>query len=242
MTGDGVARRLRRSARCASARRCSCSRRSPIPPRPRASRCACAAGCMPGVAERRDNDFFGGAVNRAARIMSAAHGGQVLLSQAVATLVGERLPPGVTLRDLGAVRLRDLASPERVYQLLHPRLRQDFPALRSLEATPNNLPQQVTLVHRSRARARRGQEPARRYPAADAARRRRPRQDAPVAAGRRRRARRLSGRRVVRRARAADRRAARAAGGGVGARRQGGGGPSGDRGPGQARRRTGNCC
>jgi predicted ATPase/class 3 adenylate cyclase len=101
-------------------------------------------GIHAGVNERRDNDFFGNAVNRAARIMSTAHGGQVLLSQAVAVLVGERLPTGVTLRDLGSVRLRDLANPERVYQLVHAELRQDFPALRSLEATPNNLPQQVT--------------------------------------------------------------------------------------------------
>ena len=97
-----------------------------------------------GVVERRDDDFFGSAVNRAARIMGAAHGGQVLLSQAVAVLVGDRLPAGVALRDLGLVRLRDLASPERVYQLVHPKLRKDFPALRSLEATPNNLPQQAT--------------------------------------------------------------------------------------------------
>jgi predicted ATPase/class 3 adenylate cyclase len=101
-------------------------------------------GLHAGVTERRDNDFFGNAVNRAARIMSTAHGGQVLVSQAVAVLIGERLPPGVALRDLGSVRLRDLASPERVYQVVHAQLRQDFPALRSLEATPNNLPQQVT--------------------------------------------------------------------------------------------------
>ena len=101
-------------------------------------------GMHTGVDERRDNDFFGSGVNRAARIMSVAHGGQVLLSQAVAALVGDRLPDGVSLRDLGSVRLRDLANPERVYQLVHPQLRQDFPALRSLEATPNNLPQQVS--------------------------------------------------------------------------------------------------
>lgn len=101
-------------------------------------------GLHAGVDQRRDNDFFGRAVNRAARIMSAAHGGQVLLSQAVAVLVNERLPSGVSLCDLGAVRLRDLASPERVYQLVHATLRKDFPALRSLEATPNNLPQQAT--------------------------------------------------------------------------------------------------
>ena len=97
-----------------------------------------------GVVERRDNDLFGSPVNRAARIMSAAHGNQVLLSQAVVDHVRERLPPLVSLRDLGAVRLRDLASSEHVYQLVHPNLRQDFPVLRSLEATPNNLPQQVT--------------------------------------------------------------------------------------------------
>ncbi len=97
-----------------------------------------------GAVERRDNDYFGTPVNRTARIMAAAHGGQVLLSQAVADLVADRLPEGVALRDLGAVRLRDLSSPERVYQLLHPQLRCDFPALRSLESTPNNLPQQVT--------------------------------------------------------------------------------------------------
>ena len=97
-----------------------------------------------GVVERRDNDFYGTAVNRAARIMAAAHGGQVLVSQAVAVLVGERLAQGVSLRELGAVQLRDLAGAERVYQLLHPELRADFPALRALQATPNNLPLQVT--------------------------------------------------------------------------------------------------
>lgn len=101
-------------------------------------------GLHVGVVERRDNDFFGTAVNRAARIMSVAHGGQVLVSQALAALVGARLPSRMTLRDLGLARLRDLAQPERVYQLVHPSLRESFPALRSLEAIPNNLPQQVT--------------------------------------------------------------------------------------------------
>jgi predicted ATPase len=62
----------------------------------------------------------------------------------VASLVGDRLPEGVALRDLGPVRLRDLASAERVCQVLHPQLRADFPTLRSMEATPNNLPQQLT--------------------------------------------------------------------------------------------------
>src|ERR1700693_2474358 len=85
-------------------------------------------GMHAGVDERRDNDYFGSAVNRAARIMSVAHGGQVLVSQAVAALVGDRLPAGLSLRDLGNVRLRDLTSPERVYQVVHSDLRHDFPA------------------------------------------------------------------------------------------------------------------
>jgi predicted ATPase/class 3 adenylate cyclase len=101
-------------------------------------------GLHAGMVERRDNDYFGSSVNRAARIMSAAHGGQVLLSQAVVDCVREILPAAVSLRDLGNVRLKDLATPEHVYQVVHPNLRQDFPALRSLEATPNNLPQQAT--------------------------------------------------------------------------------------------------
>ncbi len=102
------------------------------------------AGLHLGLVERRDDDLFGSPVNRAARIMKAAHGGQILLSQAVVDHTRERLPSAVSLRDLGAVRLRDLATSEHVYQLVHPELRQDFPALRSLEATPNNLPQQAT--------------------------------------------------------------------------------------------------
>ena len=101
-------------------------------------------GLHAGMAERRDNDYFGTPVNRAARIMGAAHGGQVLLSQAIFDRVHESLPNAVSLRDLGKVRLKDLATPEHVYQLVHPDLRQSFPALRSLEATPNNLPQQPT--------------------------------------------------------------------------------------------------
>ena len=104
-----------------------------------------------GADERRDNDFYGPAVNRAARIMSAAHGGQVLVSRAVAERVASALPGGVALRELGEVRLRDLSSPERVYQVLHPALRAEFPALRSLASTPNNLPQQLnSFIDRQR--------------------------------------------------------------------------------------------
>jgi predicted ATPase/class 3 adenylate cyclase len=109
-------------------------------------------GLHAGVGERRDNDFFGREVNRAARIMTAAHGGQILLSQAVAVLLRDRLPAGTALQDLGTAHLRGVATPERLYQLKHPQLRDSFPALRSLEVTPNNLPQQVnSFVGRERA-------------------------------------------------------------------------------------------
>src|SRR5438105_10570994 len=101
-------------------------------------------GIHAGAVERRDNDLYGSAVNRCARIMSAAHGGQIIVSQAIAALVDERLPVDIALRDLGSIRLRDLTHPERVYQVVAPDLRCDFPALRSLETTPNNLSHQLT--------------------------------------------------------------------------------------------------
>jgi len=101
-------------------------------------------GLHAGVHERRDNDYFGTAVNRAARITGAAHGGQILLSNAVVALLANRLPPSVELHDLGSVRLRGLMTPEHIFQVVHPDLRREFPPLRYLEGTPNNLPQQVT--------------------------------------------------------------------------------------------------
>ena len=107
---------------------------------PLAVRC----GLHAGEAQRHGDDYLGTTLNRAARVMALAYGGQVLLSQAVADRLVGRLHEGIALRDLGEVHLRGLAGTERVHQLLHPRLREAFPALRSLEATPNNLPQQLT--------------------------------------------------------------------------------------------------
>lgn len=108
-------------------------------------------GLHSGISQKRDNDYYGTVVNRAARVMSAAHGGQVLLSQAVVAGLGEPLPGELALRDLGVVRLRDLAAPERLYQVVHPRLPSEFPALRSLEGTPNNLPHALsTFIGRER--------------------------------------------------------------------------------------------
>lgn len=111
-------------------------------------------GLHAGTAQSRDDDYFGVAVNRAARIMSAAHGGQVLLSQAVADAGNGRLPEGAGLLHLGRVRLRDLAGAEDLWQLTHADLARTFPPLRSLDATPNNLPQQATsFVGREQAMA-----------------------------------------------------------------------------------------
>jgi predicted ATPase len=97
-----------------------------------------------GVAEERDGDYFGPPVNRAARLLSAAHGGQVLLSLAAQELVRDQLPAGTSLRDLGEHRLKDLFRPERVFQLSAPELPSEFPPLRTLDAYRNNLPLQPT--------------------------------------------------------------------------------------------------
>src|SRR5262245_51216143 len=111
-------------------------------------------GLHTGAAEERDGDYFGPAVNRAARVMQAGHGGQVLLSLATAALVRGELPAGIGLRDLGEHRLRDLARPEQLFQLRHPDLPANFPPLRSLDARPHNLPPQLTsLVGRERESA-----------------------------------------------------------------------------------------
>ncbi len=110
-------------------------------------------GLHTGLVQARDNDYFGSTVNRAARIMNAAHGGQILVSQALADDLADALPTGVSFKGLGAVRLKGLAASEAVFQVVHPRLYQNFPALRELEATPNNLPQQLTsFIGRERER------------------------------------------------------------------------------------------
>ena len=101
-------------------------------------------GLHTGEAELRDGDYYSSAVNRSARLMAIASGGQTLLSMVTAELVQADLPAGVTLQDLGEQRLRDLSRPERVFQLAGPGLPDEFPALRSLNRLPNNLPIQLT--------------------------------------------------------------------------------------------------
>jgi predicted ATPase/class 3 adenylate cyclase len=99
-------------------------------------------------------DYVGFEVHRAARIASSGHGGQVLLSETTRTLVQDALPSGVALRDLGEHRFKDLTRPERVFQLVIDGLSADFPRLRSLDRTPNNLPTPLTsFVGREREMA-----------------------------------------------------------------------------------------
>src|SRR5262245_27741422 len=83
-----------------------------------------------GAAQQRDGDYFGAPLNRVARLCAAGHGGQVLLSAAAWELARDQLPKGVSLRDLGEQRLKDLGRPERVFQAVAPDLPSDFPPLR----------------------------------------------------------------------------------------------------------------
>ncbi len=97
-----------------------------------------------GITEEREGDYVGPLLNRVARLMSAGHGGQVLVSLATYELVRDYLPSGVTLKDIGEYRLKDLIRPEHVFQLVAPDLPSDFPPLKTLENRPNNLPLQPT--------------------------------------------------------------------------------------------------
>jgi predicted ATPase/class 3 adenylate cyclase len=101
-------------------------------------------GIHTGEAEERDGDYFGPEVNRTARLMAVAHGGQIVCSQATADLARGGLPPGVSLVELGVHRLRDLSEPLQVFQLVSDGLPLSFPPLLSMDAFPGNLPLQVS--------------------------------------------------------------------------------------------------
>ena len=91
-------------------------------------------GIATGEAELRGNDYFGAVLNRAARVMAAGHGGQILMAESTAGLLS-----GVDLVDLGARRLRGLPTAVEVFQVRAPGLRTDFPALGALDTSPGNL-------------------------------------------------------------------------------------------------------
>src|SRR5271170_4242770 len=91
-------------------------------------------GVATGEAELREGDYFGVVLNRAARVMAAGHGGQILLVESTASLIS-----GVNLVDLGPRRLRDLPTAVGVFQVRAPGLQTEFPAVRALDVSPGNL-------------------------------------------------------------------------------------------------------
>ena len=123
-TGDGVCAAFA-SPRCAVDAAVAAQRALELPVR---------MGIATGEAELRGADYFGAVLNRAARVMAAGHGGQILLADSTAVLLS-----GVDLVDLGPRRLRDLPTPVQVFQVQGEGLRTDFPPLRALDASPGNL-------------------------------------------------------------------------------------------------------
>src|SRR3979490_595559 len=101
-------------------------------------------GLHTGEAPLVGNEYIGLDVHQAARVAGAAHGGQVVISDTTRGLVEGNLKPGLRLRDLGMHRMKDLAQPERLYQLVIEGLQETFPALRTLDATQNNRPREMT--------------------------------------------------------------------------------------------------
>ena len=136
-TGDGVCAAFG-SARAAIDAATDAQRRLGLPVR---------MGVATGEAQERDGDYFGPALNRAARVMAVGHGGQILVAAATAALVD-----GADLLDLGERRLRDLSGAHRLFQVRADGLPEVFPELRTLDAVPGNLPVQSTnLVGRELA-------------------------------------------------------------------------------------------
>jgi predicted ATPase len=97
-----------------------------------------------GTADLRSGDYYGSAVNRAARLRGIAHGGQTLMSRSTWELVQDELPDGVIVKDLGKHGLKDLTRPEWVFQVTPDGLPDKFPPLASLNNVHNNLPEQLT--------------------------------------------------------------------------------------------------
>jgi len=100
-------------------------------------------GLHAGIAEKREKDYFGPAINKTARVMAIAWGGQIILTPEVKN--ASQLPPNATLKDLGFHLLKDLCEPQLIYELTYPEQRiKEFPPLRSLSVHPHNLPIQTT--------------------------------------------------------------------------------------------------
>jgi class 3 adenylate cyclase len=123
-TGDGVVAAFA-SPKCAVDAAVAAQRALELPVR---------MGLATGEAELREGDYFGTVLNRAARVMAAGHGGQILVADSTAGLLS-----GVDLLDLGPRRLRDVPIPVGVFQVRSAGLRVEFPSLRALDTTPGNL-------------------------------------------------------------------------------------------------------
>ena len=106
-------------------------------------------GLHTGEVQPAGEDLRGRSVNRAARVMALGHGGQILLSDVTAALVRSG-PDPVELVDLGTHRLRDLAEPERIWQVRHPALADGFPPVRGIDALHEQPPAATVVVRRSR--------------------------------------------------------------------------------------------
>jgi class 3 adenylate cyclase len=128
-TGDGVCAAFG-SPRCAVDAAVAAQRELELPVRMGIATCE---------AELRGADYFGAVLNRAARVMAAGHGGQILLAESTASLLS-----GVDLPDLGPRRLRDVLTPVGVFQVRAPGLRAEFPPLRALDTSPGKLRPAVT--------------------------------------------------------------------------------------------------
>ncbi len=107
-----------------------------------------------GVTDERPDDYVGPPLYRVSRLLSAGHGGQILVTATTYELVRAALPGGVTLRDLGKRQLKDLIEPEHVWQVAIDGLPADFPPLKTPDARPTNLPHALTtLIGRDAERA-----------------------------------------------------------------------------------------
>ena len=136
-------------------------------------------GIATGEAELREGDYFGAVLNRAARVMAAGHGGQILLADSTAVLLS-----GMDLLDLGPRRLRDVPLPVGIFQVQGTDLKTEFPPLRALEYQPREPPGGGHELHRTRVRGRRGDRGPWPPSAGDLDRGRRGRQDPPRDRGR----------------------------------------------------------
>ena len=130
-TGDGVVAAFA-SPKCAVDAAVAAQRALELPVR---------MGLATGEAELRDGDYFGTVLNRAARVMAAGHGGQILVADSTAVLLS-----GVDLVELGSQRLRDVSVPITVFQLQAPGLPTDFPPLRGVDSNPGNLRPAITSL------------------------------------------------------------------------------------------------